>query len=90
MPYCYLLVTISLCDVFLPTIDAKDASDGNDIDGFKNKDILQKNMVPDLSALNYAGIRDSTSGYYEKLLAAWDTLKFAESMILKGVLRGTA
>lgn len=76
--YCYLLIAISLHQ-----IDAKDAV--NDIDSFKNKEIVLKNMVPDLSALNYASIRDSTSGYFEKLLAAWQNLKYAPSMILKGV-----
>lgn len=76
--YCYLVIAISLHQ-----IDAKDAA--NDIDSFKNKEIVLKNMVPDLSALNYASIRDSTSGYFEKLLAAWHNLKYAPSMILKGV-----
>lgn len=82
MPYC-LLLAISWCDVLLHTIDAKDA--GTDIDNFKNKEILSKNVLPDLSALNYASIRDSTSGYFEKLLAAWDSLKYAPSSISKGV-----
>lgn len=83
-PYCYLLFTISLCDVLLYAVNAKDAV--HDIDNFKNKDIVLKNVLPDLSALNYASIRDSTSGYFEKLLAAWNTLKYPQSMILKGVL----
>lgn len=84
MPYFYLFFTISLCDdVLLPANDAN-KNDGNDIDNFKNKEIILKNLVPDLSALNYARIRDSTSGYFEKLIAAWDSLKYAPSMILKG------
>lgn len=84
-PYCYLLFTISLCDVVLYAANAKDA--GHDIDNFKNKEIVSKNVLPDLSALNYASIRDSTSGYFVKLLAAWNSLKYPQSMILKGVLQ---
>lgn len=83
LPYCCVLVTISLCDVLLHAVNATDTV-GRDIDHFKNKEILSKNMVPDLSALNYASIRDSTSSYFEKLLAAWNSLKFAPTMILKG------
>lgn len=81
--YCYLLFSSSLCVVLVYAANAKDA--GHDIDNFKNKEIVLKNVLPDLSALNYASIRDSTSGYFEKLLAAWNSIKYPQSMISKGL-----
>lgn len=86
----YLFLTIGTGCILLPAINAQDDGGGGGsggssvVDTFKNKDVILRNLLPDLRALNYANIRDSTANYFGKLLAAWDSLNIPQSMILKG------
>lgn len=80
----FLLRTAIVPCLFFTIHTINQKGDGNNYDKFKNKEMILKNMVPDLSALNYASVRD-TAGYLKKLLAAWDSLKYARSSLLKGM-----
>lgn len=79
LPFITLLI-VNVCDVLLQ--QTSENSDAYDI--YKNKEIILKNVVPDLSVLTTVNFVDSKADYFKKLLAAWENLSVDRTLISKG------
>lgn len=73
-------IAFILCGVFLLNVTANAVS----LDLFKNKDVLATRTIPDLTALKFAPASDQRNEYFNKLLAAWDSLEFDRTFISRG------
>lgn len=73
-------VAFTLCGVFL----LETAANAVSLDLFRNKDVLATRTIPDLTALKFASVTGQRDDYFNKLLAAWDTLQFDRTFISRG------